>query len=159
VLKNNPTKLDLSLVDLWELCRRGLEPLLVALAGSSTAEALAELLTQETGVTVNILSLNLALAQLHALFYSRYVRFYQPTVTDSKGFFAQALSNLVYLQNTLDQLFHQPRSRRILLVIFLSCYCDQDPSTNFWNLDEVLACYFLSCVEQLSTREEPLGQL
>ena len=152
LFKNLPTKLDLSLIDVDFLFVRVLQPLLsyelsVVQDSLLEQELLAE--WQNSAPTVR-LNLKQAIAQMHRIFLVEYAEYYQPNLKLANGIFGQLLANLLYLQNVLNQLYIFPIEKRQLpyqdlILLFVGCYCSADCYQDFWDLDDVLAQYFLPC--------------
>ncbi|MGP1383303.1 MAG: hypothetical protein ACTS2F_07045 [Thainema sp.] len=159
LFKTLPMKLDLSLADLDFLFLRVLKPLLeMELSALHFSPLEAELLTawDAQGHNVESLtcrtSLKCAISQLYHIFLSEYSADYLPTLAGSGSVFAEIASNLLYLQNAVNTLYtdftsaqHPDLPFQDLLTVFISSYCSSDCYTEFWDVDDSLARYFLPC--------------
>lgn len=161
-----PTNLDLTLGDLDFLFLRVLQPLLELHLSPMEASPLEiELLAvaphhQLSSEQVLRLEVNLkrAIAQLHQIFLTEYSTTYLPTLTTEDSLFAEIVVNLLHLQNVINTLYTDPQLTQNanipvqdLLIVFISCYCSGDSYADFWNIDEVLADYFIPCWQNLKT--------
>lgn len=152
LFKNLPTKLDLSLLDVDFLFVRVLQPLLsyelsVVQDSWLEQELLADWQRPDPVVRLN---LKQAIAQMHSIFLAEYTLHYQPNLQLANGIFGQLLANLLYLQNVLNQLYTFPIDNQHLpyqdlILLFVGCFCSADCYQDFWDLDDVLAQYFLPC--------------
>ncbi|MDX2213498.1 MAG: hypothetical protein SFY66_09435 [Oculatellaceae cyanobacterium bins.114] len=163
LFKTEPTKLDLSLNDIDILFLQVLKPLLemeFSVLKDSVLET--ELLAEwaEAGHPIHSLefrtSLKQAIVRLYQIFLEEYNRTYLPTMTGDIGIFTQAVSNLLYLQNAISELYTDEAVSanpnlpfQDLLLVFVSSYCSNDSYADFWDIDDVLANYFLPCWQQL----------
>ncbi|MBX2863346.1 MAG: hypothetical protein KTR27_07295 [Leptolyngbyaceae cyanobacterium MAG.088] len=164
VFKAKPVKLDLSLLDLDFLFIRVIDPLMkINISALETSPLEQEILASWKTKGVKPLSLELKahlkqkLSRLHELFLDDYRQHYLSSLKSSTGLFGQAATNLVYLQNTINHLcvdacrdvtaetVDQPQLYHDLLMIFIGCFCSGDGYSNFWQMDAVLAQYFLPC--------------
>lgn len=159
LFKTLPMKLDLSLADLDFLFLRVLKPLLeMQLSVLHPSPLETDLLTiwDQQGLDVEPLecrtSLKCAIAQLYRIFLTEYNADYLPTLTGSGGVFTEIASNLLYLQNAVNDLYtdftsaqHPDLPFQDLLTVFISSYCSSDCYTEFWDVDDSLAHYFLPC--------------
>ncbi|MDX2100574.1 MAG: hypothetical protein SFW36_22580 [Leptolyngbyaceae cyanobacterium bins.59] len=159
LFKDHPTKLDLSLTDVDFLFLRVLRPLLemhLSVFTDSVLEADILALWRERNYPTESLTLRTCLKQaivrLYQIFLEEYNRTYLPTLTGQPGIFAQIVSNLVYLQNVISELYQNPIAQsspnlpfQDLLMLFIGCYCSSDSYREFWAIDDVLANYFLPC--------------
>ncbi|MDY7012175.1 MAG: hypothetical protein SVX43_01025 [Cyanobacteriota bacterium] len=150
--KMTPTKLDLSLMDVDFLFLRVLQPLLSVRLSVLEESTLEQELLAEWGVgdAATRASLKQAIARLYHLFFEEYARCYQPSLTLTDGLFGSLISNLLYLQNAIDWLYTCPFAEgdlpfQDLLLLFISCYCSADCYADFWDIDDVLANYFIPC--------------
>lgn len=162
IFKAEPTKLDLSLGDIDFLFLQVLRPLLeLSLSVFSESDLERELLTEWEDPSLELsTSLKQAIAHLYQIFLEEYNSTYLPTITGDIGIFAKAVSNLLYLQNAIDSLYRdfiaetQPHLPfQDLLIIFIGSYCSSDSYEEFWEVDNVLAAYFLPCWQILSELE------
>lgn len=152
LFKNLPTKIDLSLIDLDFLFLQVLEPLLsykMSVVEDSLLEQ--ELIAEWSNHTLQLrLSLKRAVVKMYSIFLEEYSQCYQPNIKLADGIFGDLLTNLVYLQNILNQLYTLPIQQKNLpyqdlILLFVGCYCSADCYQDFWDLDDVLAEYFLPC--------------
>ncbi len=158
LFKTQPTKLDLSLMDLDYLFLRILHPLL-EFNLSITKDCLLEqdLLFdwaqpgENSSPTLRI-QLKQAITQLAQICFSEYERAYLPQIQTETSLFTRLVTNLLYLQNGVNQLCTLQGSEheinlpfRDLLQVFIGCYCSSDSYAEFWEIDDVLAAYFLPC--------------
>ena len=154
LFKELPTKLDLSLIDIDFLFVRVLEPLLnykISVTQDSSLEQ--ELLANWQNYTPQVrLNLKQAIAKMYHIFLEEYIQYYQPNLKLANGVFGNLLANLLYLQNILNQLYILPIEQQDLdlpyqdlILLFIGCYCSADCYQDFWDLDDVLAQYFLPC--------------
>lgn len=155
-----PANLDLSLADLDFLFVRVLQPLLelhlslteaspleiALLADSSLLEVEADQIPQ---LEVN---LKQAIAQLYHCFMAEYGNHYLPTVESDDSLFAEIVLNLLHLQNVINTLYTDseltkpaPIPFQDLMIVFISRFCSGDSYTEFWQIDNVLADYFIPC--------------
>jgi hypothetical protein len=159
LFKAHPTKLDLTLADLDFLFLRVLQPLLdFYLSVSEDSPLEMDLLTDwlktpgDGGSLRLRVSLKQAIARLYSIFLEQYKAAYLPTLEGEAGVFAQIASNLLYLQNTVNELYTDLSAEtepslpfQDLLMVFIGSYCAIDSYAEFWNIDDVLAAYFLPC--------------
>jgi len=161
IFKTEPTKLDLSLGDIDFLFLQVLRPLLeFNLSVFSRSELEKELLAQWQDSSLEIsISLKQAIAHLYQIFLQEYNSTYLPTITGDMGIFAKVVSNLLYLQNVIDSLYTYFHKSPIsgtklpfqdLLIIFIANYSSSDSYAEFWEIDDVLANYFLPCWQILA---------
>ena len=152
LFKDLPTKLDLSLIDIDFLFVRVLEPLLsykISITQDSLLEQ--ELLADWNNYNSQVrLNLKQAIAKMYSIFLEEYTLHYQPNSKQADGIFGNLLTNLLYLQNILNQLYtfaieNQDLPYQDLILLFVGCYCSADCYQDFWDLDDVLAQYFLPC--------------
>ncbi|MBD2460940.1 hypothetical protein H6G89_07770 [Oscillatoria sp. FACHB-1407] len=163
LFKTEPTKLDLSLNDIDILFLQVLKPLLemefsVLKDSLLETELLAEW-TEDNYPTHSLefrTSLKQAIVRLYQIFLEEYNNTYLPTMTGEIGIFTQAVSNLLYLQNAVSELYTDPIVNanpdlpfQDLLLVFVSSYCSSDSYADFWDVDDVLANYFLPCWQRL----------
>jgi hypothetical protein len=102
-------------------------------------------------------SLKQAIARLYSIFLEQYKANYLPTLEGEIGVFAQIASNLLYLQNIVNELYtdfyaetDSPLPFQDLLMVFIGSYCAADSYAEFWDIDDVLAAYFLPCWQLLN---------
>jgi hypothetical protein len=159
LFKAHPTKLDLTLFDLNFLFLRVLQPLLdIHLSVSEDSPLEADLLTDwlqtpSVGGSLRLrVSLKQAIARLYSIFLEQYKANYLPTLDGEIGAFAEIASNLLYLQNIVNELYTDfsaetdpPLPFQDLLMVFIGSYCAVDSYAEFWDIDDVLAAYFLPC--------------
>lgn len=167
VFKTEPVKLDLSLIDLDFLFVRVINSLMeINVSALNTSPLEQEILSSWKEEGIKPLSLELKahlkqrLSRLHEIFLDDYRQHYLPSLKSSAGIFSQAVTNLIYLQNTINylcveacreltaELVHnslEPPLYHDLLMIFIGCFCSGDGYSNFWQMDAVLADYFLPC--------------
>ncbi|MEO1127082.1 MAG: hypothetical protein AAFX95_23840 [Cyanobacteria bacterium J06639_16] len=159
LFKQHPTNFDLSLGDLDFLFLRWLQPLLALnLSVIEPCPLETDVLThwQTQGAPVDALTLQTglkgAIAQLYQLFLTEYQALYLPTISNQSGLFTQIASNLLQLQNVINCLYTDPELARPgpfpfqdLLIVFISSYCCLDSYAEFWQVDDVLATYFIPC--------------
>lgn len=157
VFKTLPAKLDLGLADIDFLFLRVLHPLLTLQLSVTTPSPLEEELLADWGNDGGALSLELhislkqAIARLYQIFFEEYNRTYLPTLTGNVGIFTQAVSNLLYLQNALNQLYTDAIAQdatlpfQDVLMIFVAVYCSSNSYAEFWEVDDAIAGYFLPC--------------
>lgn len=161
IFKTEPTKLDLSLGDIDFLFLQVLRPLLeFNLSVFSQSELEKELLAQWQDSSLEVgISLKQAIAHLYQIFLQEYNSTYLPTITGDIGIFAKVVSNLLYLQNAIDSLYTYSHKVPIsgiklpfqdLLIIFIANYSSSDSYAEFWEIDDVLANYFLPCWQILA---------
>ncbi len=162
VFANTPTKLDLSLTDIDFLFLEVLRPLLeMSLSALTETPLEADLLANWAAAGQPVYSLELrtslkqALAQMYQIFLEEYNATYLPTLTGDVGLFTKLVSNLLYLQNAINQLYTDAYAESALpwqdlLLLFIGCYCSSDSYAEFWAIDDVLAAYFLPCWQRLS---------
>ncbi|MDY6781052.1 MAG: hypothetical protein SW833_00590 [Cyanobacteriota bacterium] len=150
--KVTPTKLDLSLIDVDFLFLRVLQPLLNVRPSVLEESTLEQEMLAEWGVGdgATRASLKQAIARLYSLFFEEYARCYQPSLALADGLFGSLISNLLYLQNAINWLYTCPFAEgdlpfQDLLLVFISCYCSADCYADFWDIDDVLARYFIPC--------------
>ncbi|NJL00836.1 MAG: hypothetical protein HC910_09850 [Spirulinaceae cyanobacterium SM2_1_0] len=149
LFKSSPTKLDLSLLDADFLFLQVLSPLLTANISALSESPLECELLQEWGDTslAARASLKQAIAQLYQIFFAAYADHYQPSLVNGRGVFGQFVANLLYFQNALNQLYTNPPAGELpfqdLLLLFVGCYCAGDSYADFWDIDDVIANYFL----------------
>ena len=155
-----PANLDLSLADLDFLFVRVLQPLLelnLSLTEASPLEIglLADSPLNDLGTDqIPQLEVNLkkAIAQLHHCFLTEYGNHYLPTVASEDSLFAEIAVNLLHLQNVINTLYTDPELTeqapipfQDLMIVFISRFCSGDSYTEFWQIDNVLADYFIPC--------------
>ena len=164
LFKHEATKFDLSLHDIDRMFLRILQPLLeVRLSVFEDSRLETDLLSEWAAAGQPVESLELrtslkqAIAQLYQIFLADYNSSYLPTLTGEVGLFTQIVSNLLYLQNAVNSLYTNINSDandnlpyRDLLIIFIGCYCSSDSYTDFWDIDDTLAGYFLPCWQILA---------
>ncbi len=169
IFKTEPTKLDLSLGDIDFLFLQVLRPLLeFSLSVFSESDLEKDLLSEWLGAGQNssleiTVSLKQAIAHLYQIFLEEYNSTYLPTMTGDLGdigIFAKVISNLLYLQNAIDSLYKEFMAKtkpnlpfQDLLIIFMGNYSSSDRYSEFWEVDDVLANYFLPCWQVLSEFE------
>jgi len=80
-------------------------------------------------------------------------------MTGDIGVFAQAVSNLLYLQNAIDSIYKDFMTAsnpalpfQDLLIVFIGNYSSSDRYSEFWEIDNILASYFLPCWQILSEK-------
>ncbi|MEO1299333.1 MAG: hypothetical protein AAFW75_26890, partial [Cyanobacteria bacterium J06636_16] len=160
-----PTNLDLTLADLDFLFLRVLQPLLELHSSPMEASLLeTELLTalppqqlsSEQMMRLQV-KLKRAIAQLHQIFLTEYSATYLPTLATEASLFADIAINLLHLQNVINTLYTDPQFTQNaivpfqdLLIVFISRYCSGDSYADFWQVDNVLADYFIPCWHHLS---------
>jgi hypothetical protein len=163
LFKTEPTKLDLSLNDIDVLFLQVLKPLLeMEFSVLKDTKLETELLAEwaEAHYPTHSLefrtSLKQAIVRLYQVFLEEYNKTYLPTMTGEIGIFTQAVSNLLYLQNAVSELYTDPTVKanpnlpfQDLLLVFVSSYCSSDSYADFWDVDDVLANYFLPCWQRL----------
>ncbi|HEY9887866.1 MAG TPA: hypothetical protein V6D02_05655 [Candidatus Obscuribacterales bacterium] len=155
-----PANLDLSLADLDFLFLRVLQPLLeIHLSPFEPSPLELELLADAALHHLNAeqmprLEINLkrAIAQLHHLFLTEYSNTYLPRIEAEDSLFAEIALNLLHLQNVINTLYTDPQFTQAapipfqdLLIVFISSYCSGDSYAEFWQVDNVLAAYFVPC--------------
>jgi hypothetical protein len=164
LFKAHPTKLDLTLFDLDFLFLRVLQPLLsIHLSVSEDSPLETDLLTDwlqtpSVGGDLRLrVSLKQAIARLYSIFLEQYKANYLPTLEGEIGVFAQIASNLLYLQNIVNELYtdfyaetDSPLPFQDLLMVFIGSYFAADSYAEFWDIDDVLAAYFLPCWQLLN---------
>lgn len=165
LFKTHPTKLDLSLGDLDYLFLRILRPLLEfsisALEDSPLEQDLLQdwLQSGETGSAILRIQLKQAIAQLGQIWLAEYQQAYLPQIQTENSLFTQLVVNLLYLQNGINRLCTDGSQLsgsvastppfRDLMQVFIGCYCSSDSYAEFWEIDDVLAAYFLPCWHHL----------
>ncbi|MBW4551816.1 MAG: hypothetical protein KME35_12005 [Aphanocapsa sp. GSE-SYN-MK-11-07L] len=159
VFAHTPTKLDLSLTDIDFLFLEVLRPLLeMSLSALTETPLEADLLADWAaagGPSLELrTSLKQALAEMYQVFLAEYNATYLPTLTGDVGLFTKLVSNLLYLQNAINQLYTDAEAAaelpfQDLLLLFVGCYCSSDSYAEFWAIDDVLAAYFLPCWQRL----------
>ena len=168
LFKQHPTNFDLSLGDLDFLFLRVLQPLLslnlsVMEPSPLEQDVLAHWQTQGVGVDSLALQTGLksAIAQLYQIFLTEYQALYLPTISAQSGIFTQIASNLLQLQNVINCLYTDPELTQPgpfpfqdLLIVFISSYCCLDSYAEFWQVDDVLATYFIPCWLRLARQSE-----
>lgn len=155
-----PANLDLSLADLDFLFVRILKPLLEIHLSPMTASPLEIELLAKSSIQqlesdqIPRLEINLkcAIAQLHHLFLTEYGNTYLPSIETEDSLFAEIAVNLLHLQNVINTLYTDPQFTRDapvpfqdLMIVFISSYCSGDSFAEFWQIDNVLADYFVPC--------------
>ena len=97
-------------------------------------------------------NLKKAIAQLHHCFLTEYGNHYLPTVASEDSLFAEIAVNLLHLQNVINTLYTDPELTeqapipfQDLMIVFISRFCSGDSYTEFWQIDNVLADYFIPC--------------
>lgn len=163
VFKDHPTKLDLTLADIDFLFLQVLRPLLdIQLSMFVDTSLEIDLLREwgQAGIAVDSLALKTslkgAIAALYQVFFQEYNATYLPTLVGDSSLFAAIVSNLLYLQNVLNDLYTDPINKNAvpfqdLLLLFVGCYCSSDSYAEFWTLDDVLAAYYWPCWHLLNT--------
>lgn len=163
VFKDLPTKLDLTLADIDFLFLQVLRPLVeIHLSALEETPLETDLLREwgQAGHPVNSLalktSLKAAIAALYQIFFQEYNTTYLPTLTGESSLFTDIVSNLLYLQNVLNELYTEPINKNAvpfqdLLLLFVGCYCSSDSYAEFWSLDDALAAYYWPCWHLLNT--------
>ncbi|MBE9030036.1 hypothetical protein IQ266_09880 [filamentous cyanobacterium LEGE 11480] len=151
-----PAKLDLSILDVEFLFARLLHPLLNLTIHPQTDSLLEQSLLTEWGQfdTATRRQLKRSLLQLHHIFWEEYLTHYQSIATQPNGQLGQIISNLLYIQNTSNALYRSDWAKtdlpfQDLLSLFIGCYCSENAYDRFWQLDEILAQYFIPCWLQL----------
>lgn len=159
IFKSEPTKLDLSLGDIDFLFLKVLQPLLeLKLSIFSESRLESDLLAEWQDADLELkIGLKQSIAHLYQIFLSEYNSTYLPTMTGNIGIFTQVVSNLLYLQNAIDTLYKDLIATtqsdipfQDLLIVFIGCYCSRDSYADFWQIDDVLAAYFLPCWQILN---------
>lgn len=157
LFKDEPTKLDLGLADVDFLFMRVLKPLLeVTLSVSHDSRLELDLLHQWQTLDAETHSLELraslkqAIANLYSIFLDEYRQFYLPTCDGEVGLFTQIVSNLLYLQNVVNELYTMFSDTenlpfQDLLMLLISSFCSSDSYAEFWDVDDAIAAYFLPC--------------
>lgn len=155
-----PANLDLSLADLDFLFLRVLQPLLeIHLSPVEASPLEIELLADSSlhylaADQIPRLEINLkrAIAQLHHIFLTEYGTAYLPRVETPESLFAEIVVNLLQLQNVINTLYTDPKFTRQapipfqdLMIVFVSRFCSGDSYDEFWQIDNVLADYFVPC--------------
>ncbi|WP_235108273.1 hypothetical protein [Acaryochloris sp. 'Moss Beach'] len=163
VFKDLPTKLDLTLADIDFLFLQVLRPLVeIHLSALEETPLETDLLREwgQAGHPVHALglktSLKTAIAALYQIFFQEYNTTYLPTLTGESSLFTDIVSNLLYLQNVLNELYTEPINKNAvpfqdLLLLFVGCYCSSDSYAEFWSLDDALAAYYWPCWHLLNT--------
>lgn len=163
VFKDLPTKLDLTLADIDFLFLQVLRPLVeIHLSALEETPLETDLLREwgQAGHPVHTLglktSLKTAIAALYQIFFQEYNTTYLPTLTGEASLFTDIVSNLLYLQNVLNELYTEPINKNAvpfqdLLLLFVGCYCSSDSYAEFWSLDDALAAYYWPCWHLLNT--------
>lgn len=164
LFKDEPTKLDLGLMDVDFLFLRVLQPLLdIHLSVAEESQLEQDLLKQWQGAGYPIhspsfrIQLKRAIARLYDRFLEEYSRTYLPTLDGDTGLFTHIVSNLLYLQNVINEIYgyvEQPSNQpdlpfRDLLILFISRFCSADSYAEFWDVDDAIASYFIPCWHQL----------
>ena len=159
-----PANLDLSLADLDFLFLRILQPLLeIHLSPLTPSPLEIELLDDSPwrdlpAAQVPRLELNLkrAIAQLHHIFLTEHGNTCLPSIEAEESLFAEAALNLLQLQNVINTLYTDPQFTeqatmpfQDLMIVFISRYCSGDSYAEFWQIDNVLADYFVPCWQLL----------
>lgn len=159
-----PANLDLGLADLDFLFLRVLQPLLeIHLSPLEASPLEIELLADSpllhlAADQVPRLEVNLkrAIAQLHHLFLTEYESAYLPRIETEDSLFAEIAMNLLQLQNVINTLYtdiqftqQAPIPFQDLMIVFISTYCSGDSFAEFWQIDNVLADYFVPCWQLL----------
>lgn len=155
-----PANLDLSLADLDFLFLRVLQPLLAIHLSPLEASPLEIELLADSPIQqlpsdqIPRLEVNLkrAIAQLHQLFLSEYGKTYLPNIETEESLFAEIVVNLLHLQNVINTLYTDSQFTQNasipfqdLMIIFISSYCSGDSYAEFWQIDNVLADFFVPC--------------
>lgn len=168
-----PANLDLSLADLDFLFLKVLQPLLeVHLSPVEASPLEIELLSDSPLLHLEAdqiprLEVNLkrAIAQLHHCFLTEYGNYYLPTVESEDSLFAEIAVNLLHLQNVINTLYTDPQFTdqtpipfQDLMIVFISRFCSGDSYAEFWQIDNVLADYFIPCWLMLSDLSHRLDQ-
>lgn len=166
VFKGLPAKLDLSLADIDFLFLRVLQPLLTINVSVMEPSRLEEELLANWNMEQSAESLEfqtnlkIAIAHLYQVFMEEYQRDYLPTVAGHEGLFTQAVSNLLYLQNAINQVYtdaiaRDGKSFQDVLMIFVAVYCSSDSYAEFWDIDDAIAQYFLPCWQVVTDAAAP----
>ena len=163
VFKELPTKLDLTLADIDFLFLQVLRPLVeIHLSALEETPLETDLLREwgQAGVDVGSLglktSLKAVIAALYQIFFQEYNATYLPTLVGEASLFTDIVSNLLYVQNVLNELYTEPINKNAvpfqdLLLLFVGCYCSRDSYAEFWSLDDTLAAYYWPCWHLLNT--------
>ena len=163
VFKDHPTKLDLTLTDVDFLFLQVLRPLLdIQLSVFAETPLETDLLREwsQAGIAVDALALKTslkgAIASLYQVFFQEYNATYLPTLVGDSSLFTTIISNLLYLQNVLNDLYTDPINNTAvpfqdLLLLFVGCYCSSDSYAEFWSLDDALAVYYWPCWHLLNS--------
>ena len=159
-----PANLDLSLADLDFLFLRILQPLLeIHLSPLAPSPLEIELLDDSpwrdlAAAQVPRLELNLkrAITQLHHIFLTEHGNTCLPSIEAEESLFAEVALNLLQLQNVVNTLYTDPQFTdqatmpfQDLMIVFISRYCSGDSYAEFWQIDNVLADYFVPCWQLL----------
>ncbi|MEB3211771.1 MAG: hypothetical protein VKL39_10465 [Leptolyngbyaceae bacterium] len=162
LFKNKPAKLDLGLADVDFLFLKVLQPLLsVQLSVMEETRLEHDLLEDWRTQTHEPLSLELkislkqAIARLYEIFLREYGHTYLPTLNGEPrngepSLFADMVSNLLYLQNAINELYTDLPSNsslpfQDLLILFIGAFCSHDSYAEFWDVDNAIASYFVPC--------------
>ncbi|MGD1859673.1 MAG: hypothetical protein ACFB0E_06855 [Leptolyngbyaceae cyanobacterium] len=155
-----PANLDLSLADLDFLFLRVLQPLLeIHLSPIEASPLEIQLLAESPLIDLGAdqiprLEVNLkkAIAQLHHCFLTEYGDHYLATVESEDSLFAEIAVNLLHLQNVINALYTDVKFTdqtkipfQDLMIVFISRFCSGDSYAEFWQIDNVLADYFVPC--------------
>ncbi|MEM1308558.1 MAG: hypothetical protein AAGF98_03480 [Cyanobacteria bacterium P01_H01_bin.153] len=155
-----PANLDLSLADLDFLFLRVLQPLLeIHLSPIEASPLEIQLLADSPLLDLGAdqiprLEVNLkkAIAQLHHCFLTEYGDHYLATVESEDSLFAEIAVNLLHLQNVINTLYTDVQFTdqtkipfQDLMIVFISRFCSGDSYAEFWQIDNVLADYFVPC--------------
>jgi hypothetical protein len=154
IFKSEPTKLDLSLADVDFLFLRVLQPLLdMTLSVTADTELEMDLLERwaKAGVAQSMalrVELKVAIARLYQIFLEEYEAAYLPQITDN--LFTQIIRNLLDLQHAVSDLYtddaaHSQLPFQDLLTLFVGNAVLGDSYSEFWDVDEAIAAYFLPC--------------
>ena len=164
IFKDFPTKLDLGLGDIDFLFLRVLQPLLdvrVSIFEDGQLETdLSGYWRQQRGIQTHSerfkASLKQAIVRMHQVFLEGYQQSYLPSSSNESSLFANITCNLLYLQNVVNYLcaeFEHPHAAllpfRDLMLVFIGSYCSRESYADFWDIDDVLAGYFLPCWHRL----------
>ncbi len=160
--KTLPAKLDLGILDVEFLFERLLQPLLNFTVDPEVDSLLEQSLLIEWGQfdPITRRQLKRSLLQLHHIFWEEYLAHYQPTAAHPSHRFGQIVSNLLDVQNISNHLYCSDWSEtglpfQDLLAVFIGCYCSADAYQHFWQIDQVLAQYFIPCWQILAAQSTP----
>lgn len=164
IFKDIPAKVDLGLADIDFLFLKILKPLLevqVSVFEESVLET--NLIDQRSRRWPDEISLDFsvslkqAILELSQVFLEEYQANCLPKITGELNIYTQMVINLLQLQHVINDLCSDATikgsdqiSFHVLIPIFIGCYCSGDSFTEFWEIDNVIANYFLPCFWQLS---------